>query len=182
MSRTTVYVAPENGAFVEVAEFGNAWGSAARIWSALAERYCGDTAYWLVCRSEEEQRRFWALAKDERLSREERIVFAWTFDRALVDRPHFEEMARCLDTFRAIYPAGEKVCHLSLHAALLRRLASEDHGLSFAPFAVGIWQTSVSECSWIVREGEEGEDGEDCRPYDLSRDAGHWFLFEEIPE
>jgi hypothetical protein len=69
-------------------------------------------------------------------------------------------------------------CHLPAQARLLERLAGEGHGLDFTPFAVGWQQTTVAGDAWLVRDTPEG----DSRPCDLSKDADHFFLYEEEPK
>lgn len=173
MSSTVLYAAPEGGTFGRIAEFRNSWGGAARVWSALCKRWLGDDCYWLTMRGDEQQAKVWALAKDERLSPAERIVMAATFDRVLVRRDELPRLAEHFREFDRLYPVSGVANHLPAQAALFDRLAGPDHGLDFVPFAVGWQQTTVSENPWWTRLGED-----DGRPYDLSQDEGHWFLFD----
>lgn len=183
MSRTEMYAAPEGGKFEQIAELPNSWGSASRIWSAISERYFGDKMHWLIrCgRDDETAKAFWAFHADPRLTLTEKIVFQSTFDCALVKRDRFRELAKAFREFDRMYPAPTGTAnHLPTMAEILDRLASDAHGLDFTPFSVGWRQTTVSPCHWWVRPENENEDfDDDGRPYDLSIDTDHFFLFEE---
>jgi hypothetical protein len=165
MSRTTIYAAPKSGPMYEIAEYPNAWGSAAYVWSALCGAYLGDSSFWMMRSSEAEK--LWALAKDPSVSECERLTLLSTFDRAMVRHDSFLKIAQAFREFHAKYPP-KGVCHLLSWAALLESLASDEQ-----VFAIGWQQTSVSENLWQVREGEDT-----WRPYDLARDAGHFFVGE----
>lgn len=171
-----MYAAPESGAFQPVAQFKNAWGAAARIWTALSKRYFYDEAYWMQAGMKPDGgRSFWDLVNDKRLSRMERIVFASTFDLHLIRKPEFQEVAQCLREFAAKYPKGQAVCHLPAIADLLDKLAGDDHGLDFTPWAVGWHQTSVSANTLWVKDETNEEEG---RLYDLSKDDEAVFVFD----
>lgn len=171
MSRTTMYAFPESGPGEKLAEFANAWGSAAYVWSSLSGSYLGGGAVWM---SEAGSRRLWDLAGDEKLQPCERLTLASTFDRWLCGRESFAALAAAYRELVRLHPPGGAPCHLPAMASLLDDLAAgRKHGLDFPPRAVGWHQTSVAENLWWVREGEGGG-----RMYDLSRDSGHHWLHE----
>jgi hypothetical protein len=168
MSRTTIFAAPESGPFVPVAEFQNSWGSAMYVWNALGKKYFGNDCYVLFSADS-----FWPLWKDPRLTEDERATFVSTFDKCLVRAGDARRLAKLFREFVRRHPRAGVVCHLPAMADVLDDLPARCDG--FAPAAVGWRQTSVSENPWWVRTGED-----EGRPYDLSLDAGHFFLFEEL--
>lgn len=127
---------------VELDEFRNSHGSAPRVWDSIISSY-GGPQKWILA-SDEELRAFWRLAKDPRLSRAERVAFAWTFDRAVCFQERAEELAELLMEFDRAHPAVTgNVNHLPAVAAALTK--PRDEG-----FLVFGWnQTSVAD-TWTV--------------------------------
>lgn len=168
MSRTTMYAAPEGGPLHSIAEFPNAWGSAMYVWSALGKKYFSNE-YYVMSNTDS----FWPLWKDPRLTDDERATFVSTFDKCLVRAEDGPRLANLFREFVKRHPKHGVVCHLPAMADVLDNLASHCEG--FTPAAVGWQQTSVSANPWWKRTGED-----EGRPYDLSLDSGHFWLFEEL--
>lgn len=144
MSYSTMLEVPHAGQLVEVAEFGNAWGAAARVWSAISGKYLGDEAKWFTCAGDGGS--FWKLVSDPRLTRCERIIFAWTFDWMICERDKATELATLMNEFAAAFPVPGKVDHLPAIARTLEEHRESD--------CVG-WcfiQTSVSGDCWDVQD------------------------------
>jgi hypothetical protein len=72
-------------------------GSAAFVWSALGEKYFNDKYICVTGDSE----KMWRLVDDNRLSKAERIVLAFTFDYAIIENAHFTEAARLFREFQS---------------------------------------------------------------------------------
>jgi hypothetical protein len=178
-------------------EFGNSWGGAARIWSALFDKYLKDPDLeydnWLsrTSRGGGQDRSLWDLAKDARLTDFERAIHMATFDKAVVFRKDFARYVADLRAFDAAYPlvvrdvrppglteleqtlseeveAGRKPRnHLLAWAELIEKLPEEVE-------AVGFHQTSVVESPWVTYVYPTREEGEET-VYDYDADP------EEVP-
>ena len=179
MSCTTVYAMPISGPLVEVAEFNNAWGSAMRIWESLSQRYFGCPMF------SADEKKVWALTEDSRLTKAEKAVHLWTFDKAVVEAERLSEMADCFDEFERLHPTkstshlqalvtfhpSESVSHLPALAALYRK---------YKPVGIlglCVVQTSVSGDVW---NRPDEEDTDESRLYDASKDEGHFFVMRSL--
>jgi len=161
-----VHKVPAAGRIETIGEFRNAHRGAMLIWRAMCKKYLG---LEYVPFEESELDPLWKLADDLTIPRQVRLVHASTFDKVMVRRENLELLADAMDHF------AETVCpedsgHLKPHAVLLRE-AAKDASL----FAVCWTQTSASDDIWKIWEGED-----DVRYYDVSRDEGHWFLFDKV--
>ena len=88
-------------------EFCNAWGGAARIWTALFDRYVPkkfEHDSW-ICSAAGDDNRLWNLAQRPDLPMFERAVHAFTFDLHYVARENFTALAEDLRKFVAKYPS-----------------------------------------------------------------------------
>lgn len=163
MSSTLMFTAPEGGKFKKLSTFPNSWGGAYRVWDSLCKKYLGKEVYTIY----KDMQSLWDLWKNPRLMCCESTVLLSTFDRAVVLRPDFPEMAKAFDDFdhENPVPSGH-ANHLPAMAGVLRGLPPEHH-------AVAWQQTTVAECHWIVNIGEDED-----RPYDLSIDVDHFNVFD----
>ena len=98
MSHTTVLEIVPGEKVVKIEELMNSWGAAPHVWDAISQRYYGQGVMWKPPEG------FWDLWKDMKLSREERVVFAMTFDRVYVKRADYAEAAECIRKFFKLYP------------------------------------------------------------------------------
>lgn len=128
-------------------EFRNAWGGAARIWSALFDAYLKNPAIpyhnWMGNSDD-----LWELAKREDLPVFERAVHASTFDHAYISRENFGRFAADLRQFAEKYPVPGAVDHLVPWADWIEGSDAE---------AVGFHGTSVAENPWWVWDEEKDE-------------------------
>lgn len=173
MSYATIYKVPESGGIENYREFPNAIRGAVLLWTYLSRRYLDLDGMPLF--GGEDTKRLWALATDERLSEDERIALQTTFDGVMVRRDDFERVAAAFDV---VGPMMDDAGHLPAWAATLREM-----WLDPDCFAACWNQTSVCADTWWRYDTCPtcGQDLEDSRMYDISKDSGHWFLFEGGP-
>lgn len=179
MSYTTLYATKRSGKFYSVADFSNSWLGAMHVWTTIAQRYrvydadaqrlLHDPQSWVygsgdpdkafrAAQNEDGFKKVWALWKDPRVSDGDHYVLLSTFDRAVL--PH-ETALIVAHELRFFSPSTS---NLAGQADTIERLAKP--GRFFA------WnQTSVSQSQWQVHGPHGG-----CRPYDLNRDTGHFFI------
>lgn len=161
---------PEVGEIEPYAEFKNSFLGAYTVWDEMGKFYLGLAV--LPKLRDEGMRAVWDLWKNEAALLNDRIVMAATFDRVMVRRSRLEEVAAAMDDFAARHAPG----HLPQQAQALRELTTAEDC-----FAVCWQQTSVSADVWMTDTGEVDEYGQSIwRPYDVSKDEEHWFLFDEL--
>lgn len=165
MSYSTMYTVPHSGPFERLAEFGNSYGLAYRIWDSLTRKYLGQPYVSFPV-----GKKLWRLAEScgPCLSIE-RAVITSTFDYAIVRVENAVRLADDLDEFSRLNPTSG-VCHLSTVADLLRENATRDDIVGFA-----FWQTSFSGFPWlcIKRDEENEEEGwHRCFDWSLDKDKG----------
>jgi len=85
-----------------IVEFRNGWGTAPALWGHLCENILHiDSSSWIT--GGEDQRKLWDLAIDPNVSKEFRLVHAFTFDRAICPLERREELAlECESVYRQI--------------------------------------------------------------------------------
>lgn len=161
MSASILHLVRRNGDVEADLELRNGWGTAPRIWDAIYERYyerlfgadeaTNRSRSWLSLGSADMQK-FWQLADDQALPSYVRLVFALTFDGAVLYREDFLAAASALDRFDADYSVvGGRVNHLSAWAAWLRRYAQDDD-------VTGAVLTATTVCDpWHGSQGPDGE-------------------------
>jgi len=173
MSYTTLYKVPESGEIQTYKEYGNAFRSAWLVWDTMSKLYLKKDAVEFMLKGDHAMQPVWDLWKDPSVPESHRIVMASTFDKVMVRRENLERLASAYDAYsRAVEDAG----HIEAMASDLRELARDE-----TCFAVCWCQTSVSADTWMTPVTCEccGETT-DSRMYDVSRDEGHWFLFDEL--
>lgn len=164
MSYTTIYLVPESGPITPYADFRNSWLGGWSVWDNLAKLYLGREATHFML--EKNMQAIWDLAGDDRLPDHHKLVLMSTFDTAMVKRDDCNRLADAFTQYARDFPQHG---HIPEQAKALRQLADDPEC-----FAVCWRQTSVSADVWRVFEDEES------RPYDISIDDGHWFMFEEV--
>ncbi|RPJ40055.1 MAG: hypothetical protein EHM35_00165 [Planctomycetaceae bacterium] len=166
MSRTTIYLVPKSGPVRVFREFSNAFRGAWLVWDSMAKRYLGlDAVEYMIA---DNLQPVWDLWKDRAVPEAHRIVMASTFDAVMVKRENLERLAAAFDQYAMDFADPG---HIPAEAAAVRELAGMDEC-----FAVCWQQTSVSADVWRVWMPEV----EDSRPYDVSIDNEHWFLFDAL--
>lgn len=165
MSYTVIHKTDEHGNVETIAEIQNAWLGAIYIWETLGRRYLRDLPpYWTPLINPQP---VWDLFKDRRLNLHERAVLGSTFDKVMVKRERLHSIAFALDQFVQWFPGHS---NLAEQASAIAR--HQNDGSCYAIF----WtQTSVADDVWWVYE----QNG-DWRWYDITRDEGHWFLYDAL--
>lgn len=170
MSYTEMFKVPKHGDIEHVADFKNAFLSAWHVWSEMAEAYIHKDASRMML--EKDMQPVWDLWKRPDVPLDYRIVMAFTFDNVMVKRENFIRLAEAMEAFCKRFGSGS----LWEQAEVLRQLAADE-----TAYAVCWNQTSVNADTWWVRDETLSEDeDEQYRMYDISKDSGHWFLFDEL--
>jgi hypothetical protein len=172
MSYTTIHLV-QHGGLAKHEDFNNSWGSAMYVWTSLNSKYLAEPgeSHTAFLFSESKFPLLWKLAIDARLAKTERIVHATTFDRAMVKRENLLDLADRFDEFVELHPPGKYVCSLPQQAESLRRII----GNSIDCVGVCWTQTSVASDVWQVPD----ESTEESRWYDIDRDKGHFFIYDD---
>ena len=161
MSYTTL-LGYKNGQFVNLIEYRNAWGAAARIWDVLYDNYLKDpnnpVDCWILCKP---LTWLWDIAKRTDIPTFERAVHASTFDRAYVRRENFGRFITDLRAFDLKYPCTGNANHFPSWAQDIEKIDADVAAISFH-------QTSVAENPWIKYEGADEEGEEVYSQYSLS--------------
>jgi len=168
MSYTEMFKVPEVGPVENVAEFKNAFRGAWMVWEQMTKRYLHSDGAIAMLRGE--MQATWDLWKDKSIPLDHRIVLAMTFDKVMVRRENLGRLIEAIESYAKAFDPG----HLLLQAQKLRELVRDS-----TVYAVCWNQTSVNCDSWWIYEDSEDED-ESGRPYDISKDADHWFLFDDL--
>lgn len=165
-----MFKVPESGEIQPIADFKNAFRSAWHVWSEMAEAYCHkDTSQMML---DKNLQPVWDLWKRLDVPLDYRIVMAFTFDNVMVRRENLVRLAEAMEAFAKRFGPGT----LLEQAQVLQELAVDD-----TAYAVCWNQTSVNADTWWVRDETLSEDeDEQYRRYDISKDSGHWFLFDEL--
>lgn len=162
----------KNGVPDDRKEFRNAWGGAARIWTALYDLYLKDRtdeySNWLSDTSG----RLWKLVDDARLTDVAKAVLTSTFDRAIVAREHFKRFAADLEAFDEAFPAPENhVSHLWSWVKFVSDLGDDVE-------AVGFYGTSCGEDLFTSYDEETDE----YIPYNLNEQQKHFEVYAWLEE
>ncbi len=148
MSRTALIKINDRRMCGEI-EYINAWGGAARIWTALFNKYLKDPNReyhsWIT---DYPNNRLWELSENKSLTVFERAVHIFTFDNAYVKKDNFNRFADDLRTFAETYPYPGKVDHLPSWADEIEKLDCE---------AVGLYATSVSDNPFRKYDSDKDE-------------------------
>ena len=145
MSVSTLVGIRESGEHCYALELRNSWGSAPLVWNALAMKYLGKGDYQgLDCVED-----IVPALNDADAPRHHCILMALTFNRCVVTRKDFSEVAEAIDEFLVDFPVpGDRVNHWPTIARFFRETDEE---------AVGIWHTSVSESPYDVWDEDMDE-------------------------
>ena len=168
MSYTTLYKVPESGPVEEFAEYRNAFRGGFLVWDNLSHLHLNTPATHFMLKGDRAMQAVWNLWQNLEVPESHRIVMASTFDTVMVKH---ENLPRLIEAFESYCSDVDDPGHISAMIPHLRALAEDD-----SCHAVCWQQTSVSADSWMVYEGVD----KGSRRYDISRDTGHWFLFDEL--
>jgi hypothetical protein len=166
VSRTTIYCVPETGPIYSYREFSNAFRGGWLVWDNMSRRYLKRSASEYMIAGDLQP--VWDLWKSLNVPLAHRIVMASTFDTVMVKRENLDKLIAAFGQYASDF---EDPGHIPEQALALRELAENQDC-----FAVCWQQTSVSSDSWMVYQG----DAEGSRPYDVSIDNDHWFLFDAL--
>lgn len=172
MSYTELMVVNGDGDVVGDTEFRNSHGFCSFVWNALIKKYKramfpDDPFMAMTHRSyEEETDALWLQAKDKLPLRWwEHNVLQLTYDRAMVKHEDFALMAQSLRRFEDALAEPQVVCHMLGIAARFDELVTESVSVAC------VHGTSLSENLWSIHDEED-----ECRPYNINTDTGHWFI------
>ena len=155
-------------------EYGNSWGGAAFVWTALAEKYWplqpGQQSWQRPVGMGADMKPLWALRLNPDVPVHERVVLISTFDRVIVKREDLLWTADCFDKFKAEFHTNPEIaCSLGSQANDMRAFATDKK-----VYAVCWQQTSVAEDQWW--------DHKRHKAYNIKTNKNHFFLFEQYPE
>lgn len=168
MSFTILFKVPESGEIEEYVRYQNAFQGAFNIWEEMTGHYLGLPTVPMFGNMQP----VWDLAESERVPLNDRIVMLSTFDNVMVRRENLPTLIAAFRDFATRFDPG----HLLAQAAALEKLVDDP-----TCYAVCWNQTSVNGDMWLEPSGEVDEyDYPIYRLYDISKDTGHWFLFDEI--
>lgn len=163
MSYTTLKKIDTNGDIVDYCDFGNSYFSGMLVWNRLKDKYNVETTFI-------NYDNVWKLASDTNVLEHERIVLLSTFDRALC---RSEDFVKLIDAFVKFYeelPEKLKRCTILAQAEKIKEMMEDKSIIGCA------WQqTSVAEEQWEIMEGDDK-----FRPYNIFKDANHFWIFEEL--
>ncbi len=215
MSATYLYTVSPNGPLTLHEEFRNSHRGAMWIWMRLREKFHPDHVWpenapyddprvkeaskWIMKYDD-----IWALSKDSRLCRNEKIVLMSTYDNVMVKRKNFEELITAFRWFADNYgtesaeekekrinwkaPEKPKDGQWSIHDMFSQTPPLENHSLNEQAvvieklkdnkkvYAICWNQTSVNGDAWITYIPKKDEH----RSYNIKKDKGHWFLFDDL--
>ncbi len=184
MSATYLYTVSPNGPLTLHEEFRNSHRGAMWIWMRLRERFHPDHIWpenapyddprvkeaskWIMKYDD-----IWALSKDSRLCRNEKIVLMSTYDNVMVKRKNFEELVAAFRWFVENYKKDnpEEASSLLEQANVIEKFKDNKK-----IYAICWNQTSVNGDAWITYIPKKDEH----RSYNIKKDKGHWFLFDDL--
>ena len=179
MSYTTILGVPQSGPVFPIAEIKNGL-NALVSWNRLALKYLRepdvDECLFLGRLMSSEYKSVWSLAKDDRLRKCEAITLVSTFDHVIAELDQLPEVSEAFLAFNEIH----SVLTLKEQSDVLMRIHNNDppENIDITNLVGVCWiQTSVAGDVWDVVEGDE-----EPRPYDISRDDNHFFMFEDYAE
>ena len=150
------------------------------VWNKLALKYLYspeiDECLFLGRLMSDEYRSVWPLSKDGRLKKSEAITLVSTFDSVVVELDRLPEVSDAFLDFDETHTSVS----LRQQSDILLQIHNDTvpNGIDVSQIVGVCWiQTSVAGDVWNVVEGDE-----EPRPYDISRDDNHFFMFEDYAE
>jgi hypothetical protein len=188
MSYTEIYKFNENGDAEFFENVPNAWRGAMQVWRSIEKKYLPPLPQpsWMDDENYEKRGYYryqvspdkdqhplkpvWDLFKDERLTREERIVLGTTFDNIIVMKHNIPEVINAFEKFDDIVKdetSTEGDTSLKEQAAILKNALADNNLIAVA------WnQMSIVESKWTPSDDDE-------KPYNIINDMEHFDLFED---
>jgi hypothetical protein len=166
MSYTELFKVPSKGEIEEAKEFRNSWLGAMWIWRNLYEKHLPGEDFSMAF-VREQLTPLWNLWKTD-IPEHHKVCLMSTLDGVMVKRDNLPLLVNAFREFEKEFPGS----HLGLQADYIETNLIDDVDY----FAVCWNQNSVCDY-WCVEDKKE-EDGQ--RRYDISRDTGHWFLFDVL--
>jgi hypothetical protein len=164
VSYTILHTVPKTGEIESYKEFQNAWLWGFSCWEYLAKRYLNMEGYQVLMNAD----KVWALFKGNRVHDYHKTCLGATFDKVMVRRVDLPKISDAFDAFGR-QAKLERWCEMAT--------AIEDLILSGKEFEAVCWTvTTVTDAWWIAAPDPD----DDYRRYDISKDTGHWFLFDEV--
>ncbi len=159
MSYTILHAVPDKGPIQQFAVFQNSHIWARDYWEWLADKYLGMSPIEVMGQGAQ---KVWDLFGDTRVSEAERMCLGATFDWVMVKD---SDVAKLIPSFTQIGNISQNSRWGEMAGALDRYLGSPYFGVC--------WTVTSIVDAWHM------PDGDDTRLYDVSRDAKHWFLFDD---
>jgi len=136
-------------------EYRNGWGSGARIWTFMQNRYLPGSRNWIHGNNQA----LWDLAKDQSVPLHQRLCLAFTFDQSACPIERMAELGEAMKTMGRECDDDEpnSVNHMPKIGADLCELAKEK--LDHRAIGIGLECTSVNDL-WLQWKG-------DPKPFDI---------------
>ena len=176
MSSMTLHIVPEHGEVYNAKEFWNAWLGAAAIWTTLGEKYLGGkrdyvsnpNGFSMMDRANCEK--LWGFSENPcPLTAAERVVLVTTMDMVMA---RWENLPRLAQAFRDFQAEHSTAAHCLAQADYIEQeLLPGD-----AKHAICWTQTSVAGDVWYSPRCSD----EKHYMWDIEKDEGHWYLYEEL--
>lgn len=163
MAYTEIYYFNKNGAPKEQGIAPQASCGGWKVWYLLKEKYLPEQKNLF---SSEQYQKVWDLAKDERLTREEKIILISTFDYAIVYKKDFDELINAFEKFNAEY---ENQLNFGRQIELFKEIKNKKN-------SIAIWwnQTSVNADNWRCIWNRSNHSS----LYNLFKEDKHFDVFE----
>lgn len=176
----SILLVPEKGPIEEGRDFRNAWLGAMAVWVAIGEKYLGgkyncETGCGFNAMNESQMKAMWAMfgRPEAPLTWAERVALGTTFDRAMA---RWENLPLLAKAFRQVIQDAPDL--VGSHCAGWADYY--DELLKGKPYYAVCWyHTSCGEDLWYSDRADEDDEHE---RYDVARDSGHWYLFDECPK
>ena len=166
----SLFKVPGKGEIEPYAEFGNAWHGAMQIWSQVCKRYLGRD-FSMASATDGGDKECWNLTGEDRVPFDHRIVLASTFDTVMVKRENIPRLIQAMEQYIKDF---DEPGHLPAQIEKLTELVDDE-----SCFAVCWQQTSCAD-TWFGYDECPTCGHEKSRPYDVSKDEDHWFLFDDV--
>lgn len=165
MSYCAIKAIAKGGKVAEESEYRNAWLGAMSLWTHLMKKYLrrpgeDDAALNGRVFYTGQAKEIWGLYKDERLSQDEKIALACTFDNVLIRKKDMKRVAEALKNVGKEM-GGYEVCHVSSWGYAIDGMLSKKTADRL--MGVGFYHTSVAEDPWPVGSN-------------IRRNKDRWFL------